>query len=378
MNSAMDPINAATQWFNKSGIQIDEERQDTTGKNMHGGIHAWFNLETKEHSYIYSEITGYALTTLAYMHDALGEHTFTKDRIRAAADWLVRTQDPTGAAHTAFYTTQEPAQTKRRGFHMFDSGMVYNGLAHAYRTTGEQTYLDAAERSAKWCIAQQRPDGSFPARIDVATGEIIDTDETWSTQPGAFHGKLAIGFLNLFDITKDDIYLRATEKLLEATLAYQQPDGRFLTYGEKDGTHLHPHSYAVEGLYVAAAVLENDTYLDAARRGIQWSVDQIQDGIAPRFVHSGTPTLAERVDILAQTYRLAQLLDVDAPSLHDLREKLLSYQYEGDVESQNGGFLFGKMSDGTTARHVNSWVTMFALQAISLPTDEKMSPYLLV
>ena len=89
-----------------------------------------------------------------------------------------------------------------------------------------------------------------------------------------------------------------------------------------------------------------------------------------------------RVDILAQALRVGSILlqhqrAVDLKnSLEKLKTKLLSFQIAGG--SQQGGFWYGQEQNGTIHYHINSWVTMFAVQALSIATDTKdrhHSPY---
>ncbi len=50
--------------------------------------------------------------------------------------------------------------------------------------------------------------------------------------------------------------------------------------------------------------------------------------------------------------------------LQRLAEALLSRtSYCQDVRGY-GGFLFGRLSDGTVVPHVNSWITAFAVQSL--------------
>lgn len=68
----------------------------------------------------------------------------------------------------------------------------------------------------------------------------------------------------------------------------------------------------------------------------------------------------QRSDILAQALRIGVLLDRrDVTEI--LRTSLLSHQYLNKESDQNGGFFYNKDS-----RHINSWCTMFGLQALAI------------
>jgi hypothetical protein len=95
------------------------------------------------------------------------------------------------------------------------------------------------------------------------------------------------------------------------------------------------------------------------------------NGCLPTLAHDDHVTAAyERVDVLAQFLRLGCLLvsrgwlsrDRVDGILGGVASRLLDYQVEGTPH--DGGFLFGRDADGTAKRHVNSWASFFAGQAL--------------
>ena len=48
------------------------------------------------------------------------------------------------------------------------------------------------------------------------------------------------------------------------------------------------------------------------------------------------------------------------------KSRLISLQSQKNKDNQEGGFFFGNLSSGKEAKHINSWCTMFAMQAIKL------------
>jgi len=245
-------------------------------------------------------------------------------------------------------------------------------LANLYRYNKDEKYLLAARKAADWLISFQDTDGSIAAQVGKDDGLIKDHSKTWSTQAGPYHAKLAIGFLNIYDLTNEEKYKIAAEKLCNYALTKQKQDGQFLTYGDLDGTNLHPHAYSAEGLYVAGMFLKNQEYLNAAKKGVEWALLNTKDGIVPRHKHGEVFNYNERVDILAQISRLAILLGISDKKIDEILLSIKKYQYFGPNKSQVGGFLFGKMSNGIEAKHVNSWVSMFALQALILDDEKKL------
>ncbi|MFH2231943.1 MAG: formyltransferase family protein [Patescibacteria group bacterium] len=357
-------IDHATNWLLKSGIQNEPGTKTITGVDASGSFNAWFDMDKRNYSYIYSEISGYALTTLLYLYQASKKAVYL-DRANGVASWLLKTQHPAGQFQTAFYMNVD-SQRKPENFHTFDTGVILNGLVNYFRVTSDPNYLSSAKRSADWLISTMTGDGSVPAMISHKDNSRVDFPDTWSTQSGPYHAKLAIGLLNLFDVTKEIKYQNAARAFCDYALSKMTQDGQFYTYESFKSTNFHPHAYTCEGLYVAGKYLNEPRYFDAAKKGTEWAVSLIKNGIVPRHIFDGNPNYNERVDVMAQIYRLALLFDIKSESMLLLHNNLLSNQYFGEVQEQRGGFIFGKSSDGKPLEHINSWVTMFALQAMML------------
>lgn len=365
---------AVANWLLHSGIQNPDGSVDQHGVSVAGAFNSWFDLGTNRHSYVYSEISGYALTMLLYLHNATQEEIYL-ERAYKVADWLVATQRAEGGFETALYHPGTPA-TKPSAYHTFDVGMVLDGLVNMYALTKVEKYLTASKKAAAWLMKYQNHAGALAAQISSA-GEVVDTSRTWSTQSGSYHAKIAMGLLNLFSITNEETYKQSAIRLCEYALTRQQNDGQFYTYGEEKGSNLHPFLYSAEGLYAAGAFLKEERYTVASRKAVEWVHAHIQNGLVPRHKHGEVSNYNERVDILSQAYRLFRVFGLTDTETESVRTSILKYQYFGDNATQHGGFLFGKLSDGTKTNHVNCWVTMFALQAL-LTRGEFSNPFYLV
>ena len=148
-----------------------------------------------------------------------------------------------------------------------------------------------------------------------------------------------------------------------------------MTYGDLDGTNLHPHCYAAEGLLVAGLYLKNNIFLDAAQKATQWMAENIKDGLIPRHKLGEVYNYNERADILSQGYRLLMFFPStgNVENREALLKKIVSYQHpENYPREVAGGFRFGKLSNGNAADHTNAWVTMFALQAMILHKNKPL------
>jgi len=363
-------IDAAVNWLLMSGVQVQSENP-----LHHQGFVCWYDRETETMPYVYSEITGYLTTLMCALYDdRRDERCLTS--ARGAGDWLVRTAQQMKGGFRCLYPIQSTRfDYKFSQIFTFDCGVIINGLVNVFRATGAAPYLAAAVTVGDWIVREvQKPNGAFYPVYDVDKDEFLESDQEWSLCSGSYHTKVAIGLINLFDLTGNTKYRDAAVKACDFALSFQQPDGRFVSFPAEGGTNSHPHAYSAEGLWVVGSVLKRQDYLDASAKATEWLFKwQSPEGIIPRHFHNGEALYNERVDILAQSLRLAAIHIGDGRLTLDLKAKLdtlvtviLRNQAESDDSRVNGGFYFGRLSDGSVMPHVNVWVTAFAIQGLSL------------
>ena len=59
----IDSVRRASDWLTESGIQ-----HDGPDPSLEGGVAAWYEMDAKIYPFLYSEITGYALTAFLFLH----------------------------------------------------------------------------------------------------------------------------------------------------------------------------------------------------------------------------------------------------------------------------------------------------------------------
>jgi hypothetical protein len=380
-NNAYDPVVLATaarrgaEWLVASGIQMS----DTVAQHA-GGFPAWIDADTGEIPYVYAEISGYLVTYMCWQYARTGDQRFLTSA-RRAADWLIDSpvyHAPTGAFRCLLPVTPSRFDYKREQLYAFDCGVILNGLVDLYRADGSAKYLDASMRVADWLTgASQRADGSFRPVFDLTKNQWIESNQEWSLSACGYHTKISLGLANLAQVTKNSRYADAALAGCDYALRFQQPDGRFVTFPDLGGTNSHPHAYTAEGLWVVGHMLDRDAYLDASARATEWLfAQQSPDGYVPRHYHDGKPEYNERVDILSQALRLAELhraedrvpVSLEA-NMAKLVPVILRNQCADTNAAYDGAFFFGRLSDGAQMRHANVWVTSFATQALQLRHD---------
>lgn len=364
-------IELAKNWLLNSGIQNVKDIRNSEGINLKGSFNSWFDLDKKIYPYAYSETTGYAITTLLFLHNILKDNRLIR-KAEKAAKWVIESSmHPCGGVRTRLYKDDDSANTlysfSGDKIFSFDTGMVLYGMVNLCKLTQNSRYLQASEMLAKFLIDKmQNKDGSLPAIYDPKTDRIIDSLDKWSSQPGSFHAKVSLGLVDLFEITQNDKYQDAAIKLCEYAVSTQKESGRFVTDKASQTTHTHPHCYAAEGLLHTGASFNITEFVESAERATAWTFENVSsEGINELYNPStGRFNDFQRSDILAQVLRLGILFSFNY-KIDTLQSILLEYQYLGEETKQQGGFLYSK-----TGQDVNSWCTMFAIQALAL-TEHK-------
>ena len=342
-------MDRAIAWLAHSGIQADS-----------GGCHAWFDAGDQWYEALYPEVTGYYATLGAWLG---GELLQPGGR---AAEWLTGLVLPDGGfrcvvpapGSEAAATASFRRKADRR--YTFDAGIVLQGLVASAGATVP------ARRLGDWLVAQQDADGSFTPFTGGQPWRDVAPD--WSTRPGVHQAKIALGLLALAEASGDSTYAEAAVRAVHFAMAQQRPDGAFVTNPVADRVNIHPHSYAAEAAWAVGTHLQDQQMLAAAARATRWVLDVSPPGevFRVRGPHQAVSS-AMRIDGLAQTLRLGVLTGVaSAAEQVALTATLLAHQERDGDARRDGGFRFGYSSAGSGLRHVNVWVTAFAVQALVL------------
>lgn len=352
MNS-LDGFKHVSSWLLNSGIQSKE-----------GGFFSWFDLETREYSYLYSEITGYGITTLLFLYQESSEALYL-ERARLAGDWLItHAMHPCGGVRTRLYREDSSAPAAysftAENIFSFDTGMALFGMANLYRLTQDKKYLLSACKMADFLVdTMQAEDGFLYPIYNAKAGNTVTNTEKWSNQHSSFHAKVAMGFVDLYEATQDARYKNAALKLAEFALTCQAEDGRFITDSATRTTHLHPHCYSAEGLLYVGSHVGEPRFIIASRRATEWALGKVGTGGINELYDPNTDSFNAftRCDVLAQLLRLGLFYSKDK-KIEMLHKALSDHQYKS-ASRQGGGFLYN-----LSTKHLNSWCSMFALQAL--------------
>ena len=151
-NHALERI---TNWILDSGIHSRHIFRNADA------FYESFHLGKKKYSFLYCEITGYAINFLLKLYKIKQEENFL-NTAKKAGNFLIRFQAKAGNLRGSIPWNVNEDGNSHHCYYSFDTSVCLNGLADLYMVTGEKQYLQSAVMAADWLICQaQNDDGSY-------------------------------------------------------------------------------------------------------------------------------------------------------------------------------------------------------------------------
>src|SRR5579871_390642 len=328
-------------WFLRSGIQ-----------ESNGGVARYYLAESGRNLPVSSEITGYALSTLVYLHSQSGQAAYLDAALRAANFLTHEAWDPQSSTFPF-----EPGSDRA---YFFDIGIIVRGLLAAWRASGEEAFRNRAREAALSLAFDFMGDGVFHPIISLPDKQAVPYEPRWSRTPVCFQLKAALAWLEIGREMGDE----HANKLFESVLAYSLATHATFLPSDLDRElimdRLHAYSYFLEGLL---AVADREEVRRALDEGVARAGALFRE-IAPQFERSDVAAQILRVRLIA--HRLGALpLDVTAAREEAVHAR--SFQAgpgEPDLRLR-GGFFFGSKK-GALLPFSNPVSTAFCLQALEL------------
>lgn len=319
-----------------------------------GALYAWIDHRSAKPSFEYPEITGYGLTHFAASRLKGYDLELEQRTAERAADWLIGllARGPLAAR----------SGWDGHAVYNFDLAMIANGLIVYGRHSGDGSLIDQGLALVRRLVEQVERCGHLPSIDEDFAGSVRTA---WSTQGFAHLVKAVQCLLAGADLGVPGARA-AADRVVAKGLIGQQQNGRMETSPGDPVTMLHPHLYAVEGLWIYAQACGADDVMEAARLGVRWAAEQLlPNGGLPRFAgRSGGTVGTEQCDATAQFVRAALLTGAEvelAPTVRRLSSLALPVLGLGRAMPYQ---------PEAAEAHRNVWTSMFAAQACDLFTWE--------
>lgn len=345
-----------------------------------GGVNQGYNWRQRSYPFVYSEITGYAVSTFVNAYRWVHDESYIA-LARQSADFLLGIQglvEKDAVRGTIPHSLSLPGLELRHQYYSFDAAMCLQGLLDLHSIEPALELRESAQAIGEWLLKRMQQDsGAFLAMYDGAEDGWQHAGDDVFGDSSCLHAKHAIGLLKLGHVTAGDRYTMAARQVCDWVLGLQDDDGAFRANGRLQQVVSHSHCYATEGLLFAHHILGTERYLEAARRAGKWLLGvQNRDGSINIAYKTRWWRMGRRV-----TEKLFPRRVTDATA-QAIRIWLILYYLDDDRRFLNAchraeGFLRGMQC--TSSRDQNAiggfffwpghpimftWCTMFATHAL--------------
>ncbi len=249
----------------------------------------------------YPETTGYIIQTFI----EYGRRYDVPDALERAtlmALWEIDVQMANGAVQGGILCSpaeQTPA--------VFNTGMVLQGYTALWRLTHRSVFLDAGRRAADFLMSDLGPDHSFRTN-----GRFVAAN-----QKKTYNCLCAWAMYRLGEDSGDRSYQRAAERIVEAAISEQQPNGWIANncLSKPLSPLTHTIGYALQGILEVGALTDRTDFLAAVQRALDPLIARMHpDGfLAGRFYSNWQPAalsscLTGSAQIAIVCYRAFQIL----------------------------------------------------------------------
>jgi uncharacterized protein YyaL (SSP411 family) len=311
----------------------------------------------------YPETTGYIITSLLRFAERHGDSA-VRERALRMARWEISVQMESGAVQAG--TVCPPAQQVAA---IFNTGMVLDGWATAYEVTEDPQYLKAGDRAADFLVNDLGEDGHFRSHGSHVTMDRIKTYNCLGAWALYRHGVLR----------QESRYRDAAVVATEAAVAQQSPRGwikdNCLTRPE--APLLHTIGYALQGILEVGALAGRRDLIEAAARGADPVLERMRPSgfLHGRFYDDWEPAgwsscLTGSAQLAVVCYRLHQL--TGRTGYRTAADRIVDYlkplQAIGTADPSLNGALGGSFplfGSYMTAGYPN-WATKYLLDALML------------
>jgi len=342
-------LDAAGRWFLSSGIQESS-----------GGVARYYRSDAGRNAPVSTEITGYAVSALVFLHQRTKQDEYLDAAVRAARFLTRCAWDP--ALETFPFELASAAAPCRLSY-FFDCGIIVRGLLAIWRATDDPEFRDAAIQGGRAMLADFCGAESIHPIVSLPEKRALPCEARWSASPGCYQLKSAMAWFDLYEATGETAFLRSYEYALEAALSNERDFLPGHPNCEKVMDRLHAYAYFLEGLL---PVLDRSDCAAAFRSGLDRIAGYLRE-IAPQFARSDVYAQLLRARLYGE--KLAGIaLDSDAAE-HET-EQAATFQMDSPDARIRGGFGFG-LKIGEQMPFVNPVSTAFAVQALALWSDRQ-------
>ncbi len=305
--------------------------------DKNGGIYSW--QRGNEKGYLYDEITGYGIKLYTYLHSVFKDPKYL-EMAQKSIDYI----------NSQIYNSG--GGVSREGiYYVFDSSICLSGILSYYDYTTDNKHMKKMMTKNLLNFIYYSLLYKKPIDLNGATYTDLNLNH-WSLSYGSHLLKCSVALSqssNIFTNEKERL-----DKMIDRLcidVLHNFHNGHFHTNSNSQEVYTHSHCYATEGLIY----LNRPEHLDIIKESAEWlaSVQNIDGSLYNRYF--STKSQEEVADITAQAIRI--WLWTDREGFNCNIEK--GFSFLRSLQSSEGGIYYGPGS-----KDINSWVTMFTMNAM--------------
>src|SRR5882724_11664134 len=163
-------LHRAGSWFLRSGIQ----RPD-------GGLARYYRADLGKNARVSTEITGYAVSALIYLHQRTGQAEYLEAALRAAR-FLTRSAWDVRLGTFPFEHSVNGDRAPGRAY-FFDCGIIVRGLLAAWRASKDTQFRDTAIAAGRAMLADFRGHDAIHPILSLPDKSPLAYESRWSASP---------------------------------------------------------------------------------------------------------------------------------------------------------------------------------------------------
>lgn len=213
----------------------------------------------------YPETTGYIITSLLEYSQRFQDSSVAVQALRMA-EWETEIQMPSGAVQGGPVCPPDK-QTPTA----FNTGMVLDGWLTAYHFNHDIRFLQAARRAGDWLVADLTADGYFRTNGQFVAPGLIKT----------YNVLCAWALHRLGELVPEACYRSSAVRIVEAAIRKQQPNGWFADncLTRPEAPLLHTIGYTLQGILEVGIAERREDFVESSRSAV--------DALLPRINAKG-------------------------------------------------------------------------------------------
>jgi hypothetical protein len=319
---------------------------DSEIRSEQGAVYSWLNPDKP--GYVYNEVIGYYIRLFSYLYRKTGDEEYLHRAI-VSADYLSNNLSECGGVSRGDID------------YVFDSAICASGLIALGKVgTLKREHRVALERLIGFVYKSLTK-----KQVAFKRGQAINDVDKWSLSYGSFLIKNCIALYEAYESFNDEKYREMAERLANGITKETFKNGCFTINGQRHHVYTHPHCYATEGLLFM--ITKGYDFDRTVFESAAWlAKNQNDDGSMNNWYCVEGVELHKQGDATAQATRI--WLCVDKKKFREnIRRATLFLK---SLQSKEGGLVYNKGQDGGLSKDINSWVSMFAVQALLWQIEE--------